>query len=48
VTNYEVVGWDSETALLSAHTPYGTPPIDIYIYAAEGHIVIDNVMYFAK
>ena len=48
VTTYEVIGWDSETALIRVQHPYGTPPIDIYVYAAEGHIVIDGVMYFAK
>lgn len=48
VTQYELLGWDSETALINAHTPYGTPPITIYVYAAEGYIIIDDVMYFAK
>ena len=48
VTQYEILGWDSETALINAHTPYGTPPITIYVYADKGYIIIDDVMYFAK
>lgn len=48
VTQYEILKWDSKTALVNAHTPYGTPPITIYVYAAEGHIIIDGTMYFAK
>ena len=48
VTRYEILNWDSKTALVNAHTPYGTPPITIYVYAAEGHIIIDGTMYFAK
>lgn len=48
VTQYEILKWDSKTALVNAHTPYGTPPITIYVYAAEGHIIIDDTMYFAK
>lgn len=48
VTQYELLGWDSETALINAYTPYGTPPITIYVYAAEGYIIIDDVIYFAK
>ena len=47
VTQYEVLNWNSDTALIRVHTAYSTT-LTIYVYAEEGHIVIDNVMYFAK
>ena len=48
LTNFEVVKWDAETAIVKATTVYGTT-LTFFVYGAEGHIV-DNEsnMYFAK
>ena len=47
VTYYEILNWNSKTALIRVHTAYNTT-MTIYVYAEEGHIVIDGEMYFAK
>ena len=48
VTNFEVVNWDSETAIVRATTIYNTS-LTIYVYASEGYIVdSDGDMFFAK